>query len=308
MKVMQMMYAYSYDRAKTVERLEKTLLENINLFSRSFLYNLYLLEKTAAYVNIDLQIQASKHLAREDQLLSTQIFFNPIMQHLVNVEPLEREIRHEKLEGKIDTDYFRQFFQALKKTKEYEGYTSKINPLLTDDLEMVSFLYQKILCGSELFQQHLEEVFASWLDDRDPVFHLVLQTLQQIAPDQNAFIVRQAADIKDEKNFGIQLLRETILHDAESEELLSSLLLHWQKERVAVLDWALMKMAVTEMSYFPEIPAKVSINEYIELAKTYSTPKSSEFINGILDSALKRLQQEGRIQKTGRGLQESAAD
>jgi transcription antitermination protein NusB len=305
---MQMIYAYSYDRTKTVERLEKTLLENINLFSRAFLYNLYLLEKTSAYANTDLQIQASKHLAQDDRLLSAQIFFNPIIQHLVNIEPLEREIRHEKLESRIDTDYFRQFFQALKKTKEYEGYASKINPLLTDDLEVVSFLYQKILCGSELFQQHLEEIFASWLDDRDSIFHLVLQTLQQIAPGENAFIVRQASDIKEEKNFGIQLLRETILHDAESEEILTSLLQHWQKERVAVLDWALMKMALTEMSYFPEIPTKVSINEYIELAKAYSTPKSNEFINGILDSALKRLQQEGRIQKTGRGLQESASD
>src|ERR1700759_1098912 len=133
MKVMQMIYAYSYDRTKTVERLEKTLLENINFFSRAFLFNLYLLEKTAAYANTDLQIQASKHLVKEDRLLSAQIFFNPIIQHLVNAEELEREIRHEKLEGRIDTDYFRQFFQALKKTREYEEYAAKVNPLLTDD-------------------------------------------------------------------------------------------------------------------------------------------------------------------------------
>src|SRR5215831_19219678 len=122
-KVMQMIYAYSYDRTKTIERLEKTLLENINQFCRAYLYNLYLLEKTAAYINTDIQIQASKFLSKNENLFSAQLFFNPINQHIVKLEQLERETRHEKLDGRIDNDYFRQFFQALKKTKEYEAYS-----------------------------------------------------------------------------------------------------------------------------------------------------------------------------------------
>ncbi len=113
--------------------------------------------------------------------------------------------------------------------------------------------------------------------------------------------------MKEVKQFAGELLRKTIYNKEETETLIVPLLENWDKERVALLDMLLMKMAVIELLYFPEIPVKVTMNEYIDLSKLYSTPKSGEFINGILDTILKKLRDENKIQKSGRGLQENSS-
>jgi N utilization substance protein B len=126
-----------------------------------------------------------------------------------------------------------------------------------------------------------------------------------IPPNQPPFVIRQAKDLKEVKQFGVDLLRKTIYNKEETETLIVPILENWDKDRVALLDMVLMQMALTELLYFPEIPVKVTMNEYIDLSKFYSTPKSGEFINGILDSILKKLKEENRIEKTGRGIVEN---
>ncbi|HYV95728.1 MAG TPA: transcription antitermination factor NusB [Chitinophagales bacterium] len=302
---MQTIYAHEQDREKTLDRLEKSMLENINAASRAFLYNLYVLCKTAEYVNTDLQIRSVKFIPSEDdKILSASLFHNPIIQHLVVNEDLYREIQKEKLDTRIDPDYFRQFFQKLKKTDEYSAYSRKENPLFTDDREIILFLYKKILLPDDLFQQLLEDIFHTWQDDREPIYHAILNFIDTVPPNHDAFIIRQSKDLKEVKQFAVDLLRKTIYNDEETEALIVPILENWDKERVALLDMLLMKMALTELLYFPEIPVKVTMNEYIDLSKNYSTPKSGEFINGILDSVLRKLREENKIQKTGRGLQE----
>lgn len=304
-KVMQTIYAHEHDLEKTLERLEKSMLENINSFYRAFLYNLYILAKTTEYAVTDVQIRAGKFIhAEEDNFLSAQIFHNPIIQHLVEKEGLYREMRREKMDTRLDEDYVRQFFQILKKTPEYSSYSHKENPLLPEDAEIISFLYKKILFPNEMFQQHVEDVFPGWLDDKDAIYHSVMSTIESIAPDQNPFVIVRSKDSKEGKEFAISLLRNTIHHNEEMDALIAPFLENWDKERLAMLDFILMKMAVTEMLNFPQIPVKVSMNEYIDLAKIYSTPKSGEFINGILDSIMKKLKEDGKILKEGRGMKE----
>ena len=305
-KVMQTVYAHTHDQEKTLELLEKTMMENINSFYRSFLYNLYILAKTAEFVIQDVQIRAGKHIPlAEDRFLSVQLFHNTIMQHLVVNERLYYEIRKEKLDNRIDEDYFRQFFQALKKTPEYQDYSKKENPLLPEDKEMIAFLYKKILYPNDNFQQHIEDVFPGWLDDKDAIYHSVMNFFEMIGPDQKSFLISRSKETKEEKEFAIHLLRNTLHHETELDLLIGPFLENWDKERLAMLDFILMKMAVCEMLYLPEIPVKVSMNEYIEIAKLYSTPKSGEFINGILDALMKKLKEEGKILKEGRGMLES---
>jgi len=303
-KAMQAIYAHEQDPEKTTDRLEKTMLENINGAYRALLYNLYLLSKTGEYVNADAEIQAGKFIKTEDAP-SVSLFHNPIIQHLVVNEALYNEIQREKLDTRIDRDFFRQWFQLLKKTEEYGAYSQKENPLLSDDREMVTMLYKRILMSSELFQQHLEDVFPTWTDDNEVIFHAVMNYIQTVSPNQPAFLVRDSKDMKEVKQFASDLLRKTLTHENEIEEIITPFLQHWEKERVAMLDMVLMKMAVAELLFFSEIPVKVTINEYIELAKNYSTPKSGEFINGILDAVRKKLTEDGRVKKSGRGAIES---
>lgn len=304
-KVMQTVYAHTHDNEKTAERLEKTMLENINSFYRAFLYNLYLLSKTAEFVIKDVQIRAGKHIPlAEDHFLSVQLFHNIIIQHIVETEELYKEIRKEKLDNRIDEDYFRQFFQLLKKTPEYHTYSHLENPLLPDDKDIISLLYKKILYPNETFQQHVEDIFPGWLDDKEAIYHSVMNTIMILSPGQKSFVVNRSKETKEEKHFAVELLRNTLHHETDLDELIAPFLENWDKERLAMLDFILMKMAVCEMLYLPEIPLKVSMNEYIELAKLYSTPKSGEFINGILDAIMKKLKEEGKILKEGRGVKE----
>lgn len=303
---MQTVYAHEQDREKTVERLEKAMLENINNSVRCFLYQLYLLCKTAEYVVTDVQIRSSKFIpSEEDRNLSVSLFHNPVIQHLVVTENLYQEIHREKLDLRIDADNFRHFFQKLRKSDEYQSYHRNENPLLTDDREILAFLYKNILTTDELFEQNLEDVFPAWQDDRELIFHAVMNYISHAAPNREPHVVREARDLKELKHFAAELLRKTIYNEPDTEVIISSFLQHWDRERVAMMDMLLMKMAVTEWLYFPEIPTKVTINEYIELAKLYSTPKSGEFVNGILDAILKKLKEEDRIQKMGRGTKEN---
>ncbi|MFI5136068.1 MAG: transcription antitermination protein NusB, partial [Chitinophagales bacterium] len=280
-KVMQAVYAHEQDSEKTIDRLEKAMLENINNTIRCYLYHLFLICKTAEYIVTDVQIRSVKYIpSEEDKILSVSLFHNPVIQHLVVTENLYTEIHREKLDNRIDADYFRQFFQKLKKSEEYLTYSKKENPLLTEDKEIITFLYKNILSSEELFEQHLDDVFPAWHDDRELIFHSVMNYIMNLAPNREPFVIREARDQKELKQFGSDLLRKTILNEPETESLVASFLQHWDRERVAMLDMLLMKMSVTEWLYFPEIPVKVSINEYIDLAKRYSTPKSGEFING----------------------------
>lgn len=304
-KVMQTLYAHEHDKEKTIERLEKSMLENINSFYRAYLYNLFVLAKTAEYAITDVQIRSGKFIpSEEDKILSVQVFYNPVTQHLVEREGLNKEIRREKLDTRIDPDYFRQFFQQLKKSEEYTTYSHKENPLLPEDKEIISFLYKKILFPSELFQQHIEDVFPGWLDDKEAIYHSVINTIENISPEQSPFVIMRSKDNREGKEYAVNLLRTTIHHETETDDLINPFLENWDRDRVAMVDFILMKMAVVEMLHFPEIPVKVSINEYIELAKLYSTPKSGEFINGILDSIMKKLKEEDKILKEGRGMKE----
>src|SRR4030095_12571222 len=205
---------------------------------------------------------------------------------------------------RIDSDYFRQFFQQLKKKAEYTSYSQKENPLLPEDKAIISFVYKKILFPSELFQQHIEDIFPGWLDDKEAIYHSVIGVIEAFSPDQSSFVITRSRDSREGKEFALDLLRKTIMNETELDALISPFLENWDRERVAMIDFLLMKMALVEMLYFPEIPVKVSMNEYIELAKLYSTPKSGEFINGILDSMMKKLKEEGKILKEGRGMKE----
>ncbi len=304
-KVMQTIYAHAHDSEKTVERLEKTMLENINSFYRAFLYNLYLLSKTAEYVLKDVEIRAGKHVpSAEDRFLSVQLFHNFIIQHLVTTEELYKEIRREKLDTRVEEDYFRQFFHLLKKTPEYHTYSHLANPLLPDDRNIIAYLYKKVLYPAEIFQQHVEDVFPGWLDDKDAIYHSVMNTIEALSPAQKSSVISHSKETKEEKKFALELLRNTLFHETDLDELIAPFLENWDKERLAMLDFILMKMAVSEMLYCEEIPVKVSMNEYIELAKLYSTPKSGEFINGILDAIMKQLKNDGKIIKSGRGTKE----
>jgi N utilization substance protein B len=153
-----------------------------------------------------------------------------------------------------------------------------------------------------LIYHFFEEKSIQWLDDIDLACAMVLKTIKAFSEEGTNEILPLFKDPEDEKEFVRILLRKTIDNDKENLELIDDLTKNWELDRIAKMDIILMKMAITELQQFNYIPKKVTLNEYIEISKFYSTPKSNAFINGILDKAVDRLEKENKIQKIGRGL------
>ena len=157
---------------------------------------------------------------------------------------------------------------------------------------------------NELFNDLMEDIFATWSDDKSVVIGSVKKTLKELPSDEVDFFEKYRPSDSTVNEFGFQLFELTHQSDDEFLEVIKSTLKNWDSERLAVIDMILLKMAICELLHFETIPTKVTINEYVDIARMYSTAKSKEFINGVLDKCMKSLQENGRINKQGRGLEE----
>lgn len=294
------MYMHEQNPDLPYERLENQLKESIQNFYRTFVYNLYIIVKTAEYVNEDAIIRAGKFLpTEEDKNVSVKLFHNPVLQRLALDEDFIRFIRKEKLEHHFDKDHAHKFFHLLAATDEYKAYASKEHSTDDDDKRILQFLYKKILFKQELFHQLMEDIFPNWPDDTEVILFAVINSLEQLPANK---ISSWQTDLVEENKFATDLLKYTYQNEEYLIGLITPKLKNWDKERLAQVDLLLMKLALAEICYIPNIPMKVSINEYIDISKLYSTPKSGDFINGVLDRIVKELKEQNLIKKTGRGL------
>ncbi|MEN9610350.1 MAG: hypothetical protein RLZZ628_1164, partial [Bacteroidota bacterium] len=161
----------------------------------------------------------------------------------------------------------------------------------------------RFLCGNETFNEVMEDHFPAWIDDKT-LFVGATKKLLKALPKVDELVSDYEEEDMLTLKFGEQLLVKTVKKDAEILEYIKPMLQNWDADRVAVIDMILLKMATSELIDFPTIPTKVTLNEYVDLSKVYSTDKSKEFVNGILDKLLKKLKEEGKVSKEGRGLVE----
>lgn len=199
----------------------------------------------------------------------------------------------------------RQWFKELIKTDEdYMIYGKLSNPSFEDDKEIVSHIVKNIIFKSDVIDKYMEEHDLNWNEDRAIVKSLTTKTIKAVTEDiGDDFELQELSyNWEDDKAFFIRLFEDTINVESEYEELIAKKTKNWDIERIATTDKIILEMAISEMINFPSIPVKVTINEYIEVAKRYSTPKSKTFINGVLDVIASELSGSGAIRKSGRGL------
>jgi N utilization substance protein B len=163
-------------------------------------------------------------------------------------------------------------------------------------------LFRAEIANSEILYSYFEEQSIHWMDDIDLACSMAIRTIKSIEKGETVSILPLYKEDDDEQEFIRELLRKTISLNKENESLIDELTKNWELDRIAKMDILLMKMAITELQVFNNIPTKVTLNEYIEISKFYSTPKSNGFINGILDKAIDKLNEEKKIVKIGRGL------
>jgi N utilization substance protein B len=246
-----------------------------------------------AYAEKDAHQRSSKHLpTAEDLNVNIKIAGNEVIWKIKEDATYQAEVKKERPEQYIDKDLVRKFYHLFVETAEYKKYASTPSRSFKEEREIVNFLFEGLLLPNELFISHLEENFINWDDDADMILNLFKGYLNKPASLNFKEMVAP-----DKWEFAKSLLHSVLEKSEHLESLIIPRLKNWDAERIALLDMIIMKMGVAEFLYFETIPPKVTINEYIDIAKEYSTQQSGQFVNGILDNIHKDLQQQGKLHK-----------
>lgn len=304
-KVMQVLYAHLMGK-EGISNLEKILTSRIekaeNLY---FIYLLYLVE-VCNYSIVDASKKASKYLQTEsDKNVSTHLAHNEILGLFKNHYNFLKPIDDRSLNGFVDASLVKKLYKKISESEKYKNYLDKESKSFEDEVEILRYIVKKVIGASEELDEMLEQHFINIADDHFVALQSIQKKLKDFKEIENENFLRDFLLVEsneEDVNFSLDLLKKCVQFDDDFEALLQPRLKNWELDRVAVIDVILIKMAICEMKYFSSIPVKVSLNEYIDISKEYSTPKSKEFINGLLDKIMKDLKDSGDIKKTGRGL------
>lgn len=300
-KVMQLLYTLSRDESITFDQAVKLYWKSIEESYELFLYNIYNIIQIAKISTEDYQKRKSKHLPSDfDKAFTSKLWDNVMIQDLANNKTLARKFESFRFESKSDKDHYRTIYYEFAKEEAYTQFILK-QTSHDENLELLLELF-RFCRKNELYNEILEDNYANWEDDKSLIIGAIKKVLKELPALDESFFLSHFPDKETTKEYGEWLFTKTFEEDQALLTMIEPVLKNWDAERVAILDMIMLKMAIAEFLYCPTIPTKVTINEYVELAKNYSTAKSKEFINGILDKLLEQLLQENKIVKEGRGL------
>ncbi len=302
-KVMQSIYAVLQSKSDNLPKEEKFLLFNIKKATELYVLQLMLMVEIRNLALEHIEIKKKKYLATdEDKNPNLKFVNNEVFSIISESAEIKEYLAKSKLiEWKDNREYVRIILDDLIESDLYQQYMSSETSGFEEDKAFVADFFKNILAPNEKLFDYYESLNLSWVDDYPLVNTTILKAIKQLTKDDSLGI-KQLKVKADDEEFLVDLFRKTILHQQEFTGEIDEKTPNWDTERIADMDMILIKMALTEFLYFPSIPTKVTINEYIEIAKDYSTRKSSYFINGVLDKLLKDYNKTGRLNKIGRGL------
>ncbi|HET8838516.1 MAG TPA: transcription antitermination factor NusB [Flavobacteriaceae bacterium] len=303
-KAMQSLYAIEQAQNENLSVEEKFLLKSMEGMYDLFLLNLSLFVEIKGFAENFMEKSQKKHLATSAEKNPNRKFVeNRIIQLIENSEKINLLLEQRKLNHwKANDEYVAIIWEEIKNSDLYQDYLESPENSFERDKNFIIAIFKEIIAPNPKLYEFLEDNKLTWLDDLPIVNTIILKIFQKLKPkDDTLEIPRLFKNIED-KEFAVELFRKTFLNNANFNQEIRGKTPNWDTERIAEIDTVLLKMAICEFLKFPSIPVKVTINEYLEIAKEYSTPKSSIFINGVLDKISKEYQTEGKLNKMGRGL------
>lgn len=302
-KVLQAIYAHFQSDGDNLKVEEQNMITSIEKIYDLYLYQLSILIEIHRESYRERDEVKGKYFPTEDDLKpETNFTLNRVLQKLSNSKIFEDTLRQKKISWSNNQELVRKIFRRLRKTDEYQAYLRLPQTTFDEDREFISFLYKKYIFDDDVVESYYEELNIHWTDDIFVVNSGILKTLKLMEEEKPLKLVELYKDRDEDRQYAIDLFRKTIIHSEEYQEWVKNKAQNWEMDRIAIMDILLMKMAICEILNFPSIPVKVTLNEYIEISKSFSTPKSNAFINGILDKLVAEFRNEGKIKKTGRGL------
>ncbi len=290
---MQVLYQL-YINEQLVNNATKILNNNLNQTSRLFAYFIYFLTEVARYAEKDASVRAAKHLATSaDKNINIKLAGNTLLWKILENNSYKKALADYKFNFEQTSNLVRKIYNELTTSSLYQSYINSVAREPQTERDILTFIFTDLMLPDEDFISHIEEYFTNWDDDAELLQVLMLGFLQK----PSSLNLQEMPD-KEKDAFAKNLLATVIDKKDYVNTLIKARLKNWDPERIAMLDMILMQMGVCEFLYFPTIPPKVTINEYIDLAKEYSTAQSGQFVNGILDGIHKDLLKENKIHKS----------
>lgn len=303
-KVLQVLYAYYTAEHKDLSISEKELHFSINKSYELYNYLLLLIRDIAQYAESRIEIASNKRIPTFDDLNPNRRFVNnQLIRQFSDNSQLNRYLQNNHISWVKYPELIKELYGLVIESDEYKEFMSMTDGGYQDDKKIISKIYSDIILPNESFCQVLEEQSIYWNDDLEYVISMVLKTIKKFSEsDDSGKELLELYKNKEDRDFVVDLFRKTVIKRKDCLGLIESTASNWDLERIAFMDILIMQLAITELLEFPSIPTKVTLNEYLEISKYYSTEKSNNFINGVLDKIMAHLKESEMIRKTGRGL------
>jgi N utilization substance protein B len=303
-KVMQALYSFfQHDKADLVF-FEKELFKSLDKIYELYISIIALVNDLHDLSMIMVDENKNKHLPNKNDLIPNLKFVNnTLLVSISNNKELKLQIEKRKISWQNETDVIRKIFNEIKNGELFKTYLESGISSIEEDRDFIISLIADNLSENDVLISLFEEKNIHWADDSFVAFNSVIRNFE----DFNGEFKMQALlkDEKDDLEFMSILFKKTIIYKTDFEDLINRHTQNWEIERIANMDKLLMEMALAEIIHLPNVPIKVSLNEYIDISKEYSTPNSKTFVNGVLDKIIAELKKDNRINKTGRGLKEN---
>jgi N utilization substance protein B len=304
-KVMQTIYAFKGSESDDFSKDQKFLLFSIDNMYNLYLLLLSLLIEVQKRAENDLKKKQNKHLATAaDKDPNRKFVNNQVLQLIKESLPLKNAFENYNINyWDLDNEYIDVIFKAIVSSDLYNEYMNTKTSDFKEDKDFIVDVFKDIIAPNEKLYDYIEDKNLTWLDDLPTVNTTILKLLRKLksTSSESHFVPKLYKD-DDDKQFAIDLFKKTLLKSNALNKEIELKTQNWDTDRIADVDYVLLQMAICELQNFPSIPVKVTMNEYLEIAKEYSTPKSSIFINGILDKLVKEYEVDGKLKKVGRGL------
>jgi N utilization substance protein B len=305
-KAFHYLYAALVDSGKfEIARGEKELLGAIEKVYDLYLYFLLLIPEITHQALQEIEMARVKRLPTHEDLNPNMRFAENQIAKLIgsNLE-FNKKCTNKVVSWNDEPELIKKFYAVIRADEKFIAYMSASANDFESDRKIWLHIVKDLMFEFEPIQFYFEEKSIVWIDDFQTVYNAVIKTIEDFKPsdNENKSLMSLYKDEEDDRKFVLELYAKTLLQEKENEKIIAKMAENWEVERIAMVDILLMKMAITEAVSFKTIPVKVTLNEYIELSKQYSSPKSKAFINGILDKVFDSYKKEGKIKKEGRGL------
>ena len=304
-KVMQSIYAMHQNGSDSIEKEEKFLLYSIDNILDLYLTMLSSLIEIGKKEAVFIEKSGQKHITTSQERNPNKKFINnTILQILSENNSLSIALENRKINHwELNEDYIQILLDSIKNSNFYAKYMANTVNNFEEDKQFILDIFTELIVPNEKLYEFLEDNKLTWIDDIPVVNTQIIKQLKLIkSAKDKAFKVPKLFKDQEDQEFVTNLFRKTVLNERELAKEYVDKTPNWDSERIAEIDTIVLKMAICEFVKFPSIPVKVTINEYLEIAKEYSTPKSSIFINGILDNLVKEFEIANKLNKIGRGL------